>query len=170
MNFRPQLLSAVVIGLLLSVQARADTVFTRADADQLGALVKKLAAAEGDVLDSLKQTAHNDPAHGCLDGIREEALVSVLHLTSAWKLLTVATVMRDKRDELVVLAMLSGALKPATQQLRGARQIINGWMGMCSQAATVNVKGQTVINIFSEIQQGIAPIQKTLDEVEKTLP
>ncbi len=170
MNFRFQLLSAVVIGLLLSVQARADTVFTRADADQFGSLVTKLGAAEGDVLDSLKQTAYNDPAHGCLDGIRQETLVAVLHLTSAWKVLALATVMRDKRDELFALAMLKDALKPVAYQLRGSRQIINGWMGMCSQAATVNVKGQAVINIFSEIQQGIAPIQKTLDEVEKTLP
>ncbi|HUW81020.1 MAG TPA: hypothetical protein VMV54_09045, partial [Acidocella sp.] len=74
-KFRSKLqMSAVLIGLLLSMHARAATVFTQVDAEQLHSLVKKSAAAADDVLDSFKLTAHNDPAFSCLEGIDDKAV------------------------------------------------------------------------------------------------
>ena len=168
------ILSAVLIALLLSAQTRAATaapIFKLADAAQLLSLNKKLAAVHRDIGDAF-QTANKDRTVPCLPAISTEAQSVFMLVGFAVDLLTLDATMRDKRDEYDVLDVLTTNLKMATIQLTGSRQTINKWMSYCSESATVNVKGQAVINIFSEIEQALAPVadkvQKALDKVKNT--
>jgi hypothetical protein len=162
-------MSAVLIALLLPVQARADTVFTRADAEQLHSLVsklfQKLVAAHHDIADAFNQTAHNNSANICLAGLADDAVPVEMVLGSTLTLLTLAAEMRDKMDEHYVLEELRDTVILVTQQLTNYRQLINQEMSQCSESATVNMKGQAVINIFSEIQQALAPVSNKLQNL-----
>jgi hypothetical protein len=68
--------------------------------------------------------------------------------------------MKDSDDEIRTLSGLRTWLAALSNQLPHAREIINGAMSVCSNSATVNVKGQNLLNILSEWSDPVAAISK----------
>src|SRR5260370_42242926 len=51
-----------------------------------------------------------------------------------------------------------------SEELSHARTIINAWMTRCSSSATVNVKGQAVLDLFSEFEGPVGESRKLFSQ------
>ena len=80
-------------------------------------------------------------------------------------LMALSIMMKDSEDELRTLSGLRTWLTALSNQLLHSREIINGTMSQCSNSATVNVKGQTLLNLLSEWSDPVALISKKVAQV-----
>ena len=70
--------------------------------------------------------------------------------------------MKDSADETNVLKELLTWLVMLTDYFTSARQMINGFMIGCPSSATVNVKGQTLLNLLATWRD---PVESILERV-----
>lgn len=150
-------LSALSVVVMLSAPVQATTV-RKADADKFHLIMAKLRSVTEDITQSARLVTDNNKVFQCLDTIIIEAQLVSAHAAHTGTLIVLATVMRDKLDEAYVLHDLRIMLSVVTDTTAGARKPINGAMGVCSDVATVNVKGQAVVNILSEMNEAAASL------------
>src|SRR5262249_28431840 len=103
----------------------------------------------------------------CLGRIHDTAANVAQSMVSIRNLITLGALMKNETDELLVLNALSVALRLLTNEISTYRKTINAVMGVCSNSATVNVKAQTVLNAFTELNQRVTELSK---RVAKALP
>jgi hypothetical protein len=143
-------LASILLALVpLIVTAQANTI-TRADGDRFYSLRGKLRTLASDVTQSMR-FADVSVINNCLSFVSNQAHLVEAIAGHVGELITLAAVMRDKDDEFIVLHELRIMIPVAIKSLAGARQIINGAMNNCSDVATVNVKGQALLGVFSEM-------------------
>jgi hypothetical protein len=150
-------LSALSVAVMLCAPVQANTV-RKADADKFYSIAAKLRGATEDITQSERQVTANNTVFRCLDTISTEARLVSAHAAHAGTLIVLAAVMRDKLDEAYVLHDLRIVLSVVTDATAAARKPINGIMGICSDVATVNVKGQAVLNILSQMNEAVASL------------
>lgn len=145
-----QITAAVTVCVFFSVSAQAN-VTTKRDADTFHDLQLKLHTAITDVTQSMAGLDGRSETFKCLEPIHTEAGYVEAMATTASVLIALAAVMRDKNDESMVAYELRTFLPTLRSALISERQIINGYMGACSSITTANVKGQAVLDIFSQM-------------------
>jgi hypothetical protein len=79
-------------------------------------------------------------------------------------LIALSILMKDSDDELLVLLTLRTWLTVLRAELPHARQIINGEMALCSTSATVNAKGQALLNVLSEWNDPVASLSRRVNQ------
>jgi hypothetical protein len=72
--------------------------------------------------------------------------------------------MVDHSDEILVLRELRVWLNELTKELAFAREFMNGTMSSCSSSATVNVKGQAILNVLSEWTDQVGSLSRRVDQ------
>jgi hypothetical protein len=75
--------------------------------------------------------------------------------------------MNEASDEILVLEQLHIILKTAKKYLPGLRKSINTTMSRCAAFAVVTVKGQAVLNIFSQADEQFTSL---LNRIGPVLP
>jgi hypothetical protein len=128
---------------------------------RLNALRSKLQIATRDITDAMEQT--NGAMFRCLDFIHDQGYsVNVMSAPVA-DLIVLSMEMRDRADELQVLRHLQNWLRTMSDQMTHSRQMINGMMAQCSSYATVNVKGQALLDVLSELR---GPVDSIVRQVK----
>jgi hypothetical protein len=112
--------------------------------------VGKLNTLTSDVTQSMR-FADTSVINNCVAAISHQAHFVEAISAHVGELITLAAVMRDKDDEFIVLHELRIMIPVAIKSFADARQMINLAMSNCSDVATVNVKGQALLGVFSEM-------------------
>jgi hypothetical protein len=133
-----------------------------ADAQRIQSLRIKLLTATTDVSQAMEHAADlkNYSDHRCLGLLHDQAQSLGLTVAAVADLIALDGLMKDSEDELRVLHALRTWLAVLTNELPQARQIINGAMSLCSSSATVNVKGQALLNNLSEWRDPVASLSR----------
>ena len=168
MNLRliTAVLAAALFATPTSLQANTLQV---SDSQKLRALRIKLHTATADVTQALNAAVEfrNQSVGDCLGQIHQRASSVENTAAGAGSLVALGVMMADHSDEILVLRELRVWLTELTKELAFARQLINGTMSSCSTSATVNVKGQAVLNVLSELNDPIASLSR---RVEQAIP
>jgi hypothetical protein len=96
----------------------------------------------------------------CLALLHDQAQEVGMVAAGVGDLMALSIMMKDSEDEVRTLNGLRTWLTALSNQLLHAREIVNGTMSQCSNSATVNVKGQTLLNILSEWSDPVSVISK----------
>jgi hypothetical protein len=150
----------LVLSVLASTPARANVV-TANDAKAYEAILSDLMTATVDVSQAMKATVDSQAA-SCLRMIHDEALFVVSIGSATSDLITLAALMENKLDEHLTRSLLEKKLPVLLESITNSREIINAEMGMCSEAATANVKGQAILADFSRLESFVQPFQARL--------
>jgi hypothetical protein len=147
--------------MLVTVSAQASTL-QFADAQRVQALRGKLLTASVDVTQAMEHALDmkNFADHSCLALLHDQAQEVGMVAAGVGDFMALSIMMKDSDDEIRTLSGLRTWLTALSNQLLHAREIINGTMSQCSNSATVNVKGQTLLNILSEWSDPVAVISK----------
>jgi hypothetical protein len=103
----------------------------------------------------------------CLSNIKHPLSYVTETLAFVASLMSLAVLMKDETDELLVLHELNRVLDLLIGQLSTQRETINASMSACANLAVVNVKGQAVLNLFTELNQETTVLHK---KVARALP
>src|SRR5262249_4564080 len=138
-----------------------------ADAQRFRSLRFKLQYATEDVSQAMDSVVGNNTPFICLELLHQWAN-SVRDIgAGAGSLIELAALMKDETDELLVLRELTTWLKVLADNIGDKRRRTNEAMSRCSSVATVNVKGQVLINIFTEMNNEVMPL---LNRISKVVP
>ncbi len=133
------------------------------DAQKFHSLRVKLYASNVEITQAMDQVGvQNSALVSCLGLIHDQAQ-SVAETAAAIDSLTaLAILMQDPADEALVLRQLKFFLTAMAGAMRNHREIINRSMAQCSSFAIVTVKGQAMLNIFSELNEHITSLTQTV--------
>jgi hypothetical protein len=162
MSFR---LTATAAIALVTASAHGSTLQV-ADAQKVQTLRVKLQTATVDVTQAMDHASEikNFSDHGCLVLLHGQAQEVGMVAAGVGDLMALSILMKDNDDEIRTLSALRTWLTALSNQLPHAREIINGTMSQCSNSATVNVKGQTLLNILSEWSDPVALLSKRVTQ------
>jgi hypothetical protein len=161
-----RLVAAAIAVVLFTLSAQAN-LLTRADSDRFNSLRVKLVSVTTDITEAMHQMTDKPTLVNCLSLIHNQAQSVAETATPVSSLIALGALMKDETDELLVLHELSLSLRLLTGGLSAYRKIINASMRLCSNSATVNVKGQAVLNVFTELNQEATALTK---RVAQALP
>jgi hypothetical protein len=162
----PLRLGLVALGLAATTLSAQANMLTKADYERVHSFAVKLVAEGMDITEAMKQTTDLSLSL-CLGRIHDTAADVAKSMVYIRNLITLGAQMKDETDELLVLNALSLALRSLTDEISTYRKTINANMTLCSNSATVNVKAQTVLNAFTELNQRVTVLSK---RVAKALP
>ena len=147
--------------LLVTASAQASTL-QFPDAQKVQALGAKLRTATVDVTQAMERASamKNFDDQRCLGLLHDQVQEVALIAAAVGDFIALSILMKDSDDEIRTLSGLRTWLAALSNQLPHAREIINGAMSVCSNSATVNVKGQNLLNILSEWSDPVAMISK----------
>jgi hypothetical protein len=116
-----------------------------------------------DITQAMQYTAKdNSELSRCFGLIHGEGDSMLNIATSINTLIALAALMKDSDDEFLVLHQLNSYLKNLADALPRTRKLINSTMALCSSYATVNVKGQAMLNVLSELNDHAASLSKII--------
>jgi hypothetical protein len=157
----------VVAGALFAISAQANTL-KETDARRFYSLNTKLVSMNVDITQAMEQAAGDNPTFtNCLNLIHNQGDSVAGVSTAIGGLIVLAALMKDDTDEYLVLNQLNILLKSLAVTLPKSRQVINRTMALCSNFSTVNVKGQAMLNVFSELNSQVASLSKAISGVVK---
>jgi hypothetical protein len=147
--------------LLVTASAQASTL-QFPDVQKVKALRSKLQTSNVDVTQAMERASamNNYDDQRCLGLLHDQAYETGLIAAGVGELMSLSILMKDSDDEIRTLVGLQEWLTMLSNQLRHSREIINGAMSVCSNSATVNVKGQNLLNFLSEWSDPVAAISK----------
>jgi hypothetical protein len=157
----------IVASFLLCAQSTQAAILQKSDIEKLYILRKKLATAQIDVTQTMENAGalKNYVVFDCLSMIHNQ-VTSLGRTAAAVSILaSLSVVMSDSGDEFQVLRALHTYLSVMSDELSHARQIINAWMTRCSSSATVNVKAQTILDLFAELEGPITSLSRSVMQV-----
>jgi hypothetical protein len=164
MKTQPKIIAIAIALFVTPVQANT---LLMTDAQRIQSLRAKLMTATFDVSQAMEHAVDlkNYSDHTCLGLLHDQGQSVGMTVAAVADLTALAILMKDNEDELRVLHALRTWLAVLTNELPQARQIINGTMSQCSSSATVNVKGQTLLNILSEWRDPVASLSRRVLQV-----
>ena len=128
-------------------------------------LQKVLHSARGDVIQAVPKT--NSSVSDCLMNVGEVASIVDHDVYAMNSLVYLATSMKEASDEILVLEQLHFFLTRHKKYLPEWRKTINSEMSRCAEFAIVTVKGQAVLNTFSQLDEQFTSL---LNRIERVLP
>ena len=159
--------SALLVFALSAATAQANRV-TSDQSIKLDSLRQKLTTLNSEVNQSMQQVVDNNSAVTCLNLINTQTTLVEAIEGHVGELATLAAVMRDNADEFIVLDELRMMIPVGKSALANARQTINKAMSTCADVVTVNVKGQAILGVFSEMSDVLKSLASQIEE--KTQP
>jgi hypothetical protein len=152
---------------LFAALAQANTL-SPSDAQKLHSLRAKLYSANVEITQAMDQASGQNPALvTCLGFIHDQAQSVAETAAAIDSLAALAVLMQDSKDETLLLRQLKLFLSAMTGAIPNHREIINRAMAQCSTFAIVTVKGQAMLNIFSELNEQVASMAQI---VARTIP
>ena len=166
MNVR-SIATVIAIGVTLFVPSAQANTLQISDAQTLQSLRQKLYTVNADVTQAMNQILEvkNLPIFNCLALIHDQGQEVGTTGAAVGDLIALAVLMKDNDDELLVLRALRTWLTVLSNELPHAREVINGAMATCSVSATVNVKGQALLNGLSEWSNPVASLSTRVNQV-----
>jgi hypothetical protein len=107
--------------------------------------------------------ARNYSLMDCLTLIHDRGESVGMTAAGVGDLIALAVVMKDPFDEAQVLRALRTWLTVLSNELPQARQIMYGAMSLCSNSATVNAKGQGLLNAPVEWNDPVSSLTKRVE-------
>jgi hypothetical protein len=160
---------AGITATLFAMSAQANTLGV-VDSQQFHSLRIKLHTVTGDVTQAADQANEmkDYSTFRCLDFVHNQASSVESTAAAVGDLIALSILMKDNDDEILVLRALRTWLIELNEELTGRRKFINAAMSQCSNSATVNVKGQAVLNVLSEFNGPAAALSRTVGQVVPT--
>ena len=146
--------------VLLPVNVEASTI-RMSDAQSVHALRIQLRATTADIAEAMEQARATNNVE-CLNFIHNFGSSMESILAGVDDLTALSLLMKDSADEINVLKELLTWLVMLTDYFTSARQMINGFMIGCPSSTTVNVKGQTLLNLLANWRD---PVDSILERV-----
>jgi hypothetical protein len=152
----------VVLVIPLGIASAQASTLQFPEVQRLQALKMKMLTAATDVTQAMERASEmrNYDDQRCLSLVHDQAQEAGLIASAVVDFMSLSMLMKDNEDELRTLSGLRTWLTALSDQLGHSREIINGAMSVCSNSATVNVKGQNMLNILSEWSDPVAMISK----------
>jgi hypothetical protein len=157
-----RLAATAMAAMLVNVAATQASTFQFPELQRVEALRAKLQTATLDVTQAMGHASAMNDDFRCLDMLHGEAQFTEMLAAIVVDFMALSILMKYSEDETRTLSAMQPWVTRLSGQLPHSRETINGTMSLCSNSATVNVKGQNLLTILSEWSDPVAAISKSV--------